>query len=100
MGAECFAIFPLQTVPRDHPRIDGELRALEEVWIYAFNADIEGNGHNSAVKGRWTDGARFRDTERKYMRRRRYFLLDGVHLYDPIDHDLLRTWVPNVIRTD
>jgi hypothetical protein len=98
MGAECFSIFPLQTVPRDHPRIDWELRSLEEAWIYAFNADIEGVGHNSAVKGRWTDGARFRDTERKYMRRGRYFLLDGVGLYDPIDHDMLRSWVPNIVR--
>jgi len=100
MGAGWFVIFPAAILPPDHPNPRRALMLLEEEWIYHLRAHEEGLGYNNAIKGWWTPGARFRDTERKYMRRGSYLLLPGVDPYDPIHGETLSTWVPNSIRPD
>lgn len=100
MGAGCFVIFPAAILPLDFPSPRRALKLLEEDWIYHLRAHEEGLGYNNAIKGWWTLGARFRDTERKYMRNGSYVLLPGVDLYDPILSAILSTWEPNFIRPD
>jgi hypothetical protein len=100
MGAGCFVIFPVAILAADHPNASRALMLLEENWISHLRAHEEGLGYNNAIKGWWTPGARFRDTERKYMRRGNYVLLPGVDLYDPIVNATLSTWVPNLNRSE
>lgn len=100
MGAGCFVIFPAAVLPPDCPNPRRALVILEEDWIYQLRAHEEGLGYNNAIKGWWTPGARFRDTERKYRRSGSYVLLPGVDLFVPIHREILRTWAPNFIRPD
>ncbi len=99
-GPESFHIFPLEIFEADEPGLKNKLRQTEAKWTYRLDADTESQGYNSMVGNSWTDGARLRDSERKYMRKRHYALLPGVDLYDPIKDLLVRSWVPNFIRPD
>ena len=67
-----------------------------EIWcVVQLRAHDERWGYNLEAGHRRTAGALFRDRERKLMRSRsrKYELLDGVHMYDPIHPELLSTWV-------
>ena len=67
-----------------------------EIWcVVQLRAHDERWGYNLEAGHRRTTGALFRDRERKLMRNRsrKYELLDGVHMYDPIHPDLLGTWM-------
>lgn len=68
---------------------------MEVWWVIQFRAHDERWGYNLEAGHRRTTGALFRDRERKLMRSksRKYELLDGVHMYDPIHPELLSTWV-------
>lgn len=76
--------------------IRAELNALELWWAVQLQVHIEQYGYISSAGGYITRGARFRDRERKLMRlnSRKYQLLPGVDLYDPIHPVLLAAWVP------
>ena len=95
-GAEAFFFFAVRLDgigDLDKPRT----RHGIEVWLTAqFCAHDERYGYNQEAGHHPTKAARFRDRERKLMRgnSRKYVLLDGVDIYDPIHPDLLSRWVP------
>lgn len=80
----------------ENMNIDAELNMLEVRWAVQLQVHIEQYGYISSAGGYITRGARFRDRERKLMRpnSRKYQLLPGVDLYDPIHPALLAAWVP------
>lgn len=97
-GPTNFDIVPLEVFEADEPDLIDKLAQAEVNWTRQLAADIESHGYNCMVGNSWTDSARLRDSERKYMRKRRYALLPGVDLYDPIKEELARSWIPNFIR--
>ena len=67
-----------------------------EVWfVIQFRSHDERLGYNLEAGHHRTTGAMFRDRERKLMRgnSRKYALLPGVDMYDPIHPALLSSWV-------
>lgn len=68
---------------------------VEHWWAVRLQAIDEFNGYNLEAGRRRTKGSLLRDREVKLMRptSRKYVLLGGVDLYDPIHPDLLGTWV-------
>ncbi len=64
----------------------------ENDWILRLQSHIEGRGYNCFLGNRWTKGAALRDRERKLIRYRSYYLLDGVDLYDPINEQLVESF--------
>ena len=68
-----------------------------EIWFCAqLCAHDERFGYNLEAGHARTQAARFRDRERKLMRRNseKYELLPGIDMYDPINLELLRSWLP------
>lgn len=68
-----------------------------EIWFAVqFGIEDERRCYNQEAGHRRTMPARFRDRERKLLRRssQKYELLPGVDLYDPINPVLLAGWVP------
>ena len=68
-----------------------------EVWLARqLNAHDERYGYNSEAGHHRSRAARFRDRERKLLKsgRGNYQLLPGVDLHDPINPELLASWVP------
>lgn len=68
-----------------------------EIWFAVqFCAHDERYGYNLVVGGHPTRATRFRNREQKLMRSRsrKYELLEGVDIYDPIAPDLLTSWIP------
>jgi len=86
------------------PRIDAiarserasELNKIEVWFAVQLCAHDERFGYNLEVGHHRTMGARFRDRERKLMRRdsEKYQMLRGVEMYDPINSELLASWLP------
>ena len=68
-----------------------------EVWFAVqLRTHDESCGYSLEVGHYPTRGSRFRDREGKLMRpnSRKYELLPGVNIYDPIPQALLESWVP------
>lgn len=82
-------------------RLDGvadlarQMNKIEIWFVVQFRSHDERYGYNLEAGRHRTTGALFRDRERKLMRgnSRKYSLLPGVDMYDPIDPALLSTWV-------
>jgi group I intron endonuclease len=72
-----------------------ELNQRELWWVVQFQALDERYGYNLEAGGYRTLGARFRDRERKLMRRNsgKYCLLPWVEMYAPINMTMLASWV-------
>lgn len=68
---------------------------IELWWTIQLLAHDESRGYNLEAGRFRTSGALFRDRERKLMRpnSRKYELLAGVDMYDPIHPEILGTWV-------
>jgi hypothetical protein len=77
-------------------RFESHLNKLEVWCTEQMNAHDEQYGYNFEAGGKRTFASRFRDRERKLMRGNsmKYYLLPGVDLYDPINPQLLASWVP------
>ncbi|CAM3317951.1 hypothetical protein POHY109586_01330 [Polaromonas hydrogenivorans] len=73
-----------------------KLKQRELWWVLQLQAHDERYGYNLDAGGYRTLGARFRDRERKLMRRNssKYCLLPWVHMYDPINTVMLASWIP------
>jgi hypothetical protein len=98
-GADKFLFFTPEVFETEtDANSEGGLLALERWWILKFGSHIEARGYNCKIGSRWTLSARFRDRERKLMRRYSYYLLPGLGLYDAIQPELLDTWIPSVDR--
>lgn len=68
-----------------------------ELWFAVqLRAHDECCGYSQEIAHYPTRGSRFRDRERKLMRpnSRKYELLPGTDIYDPIKKELLDSWVP------
>ena len=68
-----------------------------EIWFSAqLGTHDERLGYNLEAGHQLTRASRFRERERKLLRRNsgKYQLLPGVDLYDLINPELLATWVP------
>lgn len=63
---------------------DRERKFREGALIRAMASDDSRYGYNQTRGGRWSDEARQRDTERKYIKKWGFELLPGVNLYDPM----------------
>ena len=95
-GADAFFFFVLHLQNNaDTPR-QSQLDNIEVWFAVQLCTHDERYGYNLEVGHHRTRAARFRDRERKMMRRNsgKYALLPGVDMYDPINSDLLKTWVP------
>lgn len=97
-GAHTFFYCVLEhvTVPAGGNLRD-ELNQRELWWVVQFQAHDERCGYNLEAGGYRTLGARFRDRERKLMRRNsgKYCLLPWVEIYAPINMVMLTSWVPS-----
>lgn len=97
-GAESFFIFTTEVVDSmAEAKRQGGLGAMELHWIVQFRSHDEARGYNCMMAGAWTPAARFRDRERKLLRRGSYALIDSVDLYDPIDALMLDSWAPEAV---
>lgn len=94
-GAGSFIYLMLQTFPPDQSPIARTLlEAHESKWINALGSHTEQHGYNKMVGGAWTIAARFRDHERKLLRRGiRYMILPWGDMDDVINPELIRSWV-------
>ncbi len=94
-GADAFFFFALRVdgLSQEEDKRQG---FMTEIWFAVqLRSHDERYGYNLEVGHHRTRAARFRDRERKLMRRNswKYELLPGVDLYDPIASSLLQTWV-------
>ena len=87
-----FALAPIRPEAAG-ARLGGD--QVELWWTIQLQAHDERFGYNLEAGHCRTSGAQFRDRERKLMRSksRKYELLKGVDMYDPIHPALLGTWV-------
>jgi hypothetical protein len=96
-GAHAFFYYVLElvTVPAEG-NLKFELNQRELWWVVQLQAHDERYGYNLEAGGYRTLGARFRDRERKLMRRNsgKYCLLPWVEMYAPINMVMLASWVP------
>jgi|GEM_PF-1473965 len=95
-GANTFFYYALERVSVVvGANLKSELNQRELWWVLQFQAHDERYGYNLEAGGYRTPGARFRDRERKLMRRNsgKYCLLPWVDMYEPINTDLLTSWV-------
>ena len=96
-GADTFFFYVLELLDvKAETRIRRDLERMELYWVNQLFTHDERNGYNSDAGGHRTRAANFRDRERKLMRSNseKYVLMPHVDIYDAIDHDLLRSWVP------
>lgn len=78
-GVDAFEFFVIEFC--DNVR---ELRFLERYFIRRFATHDARFGYNQSDGSRWSREARLRDTERKYLRSRKFLLLTNVKLGDPM----------------
>jgi hypothetical protein len=74
-----------------------KMDSLEVWWTVQLQSHIEASGYNSEAGHVRTRASRFRDRERKLIKSpagSKYCLLPDVDLYDPVDPDLLWSWLP------
>lgn len=96
-GSDVYFFFALEElVIGPNTKIKRELNRLELWWVVQFQAHVEQFGYVAEAGRCRTRGSRFRDREAKLMRpnSKKYALLPGVDLYDPINQELLASWVP------
>lgn len=96
-GADVWFFFVLATLKSaDDRSIAHKLDRLEVYWVVQLQAHDERYGYVSEAGHCSTMGARFRDRERKLLRRNseRYELLPGTDINDPISPILLSAWSP------
>jgi hypothetical protein len=76
-------------------RFETHLNKLELWFAEQLHAHDEQYGYNFEAGGKRTRASRFRDRERKLMRGNsmKYFFLPDVDMYDPINPQLLASWV-------
>ena len=94
-GADAWFFYALEVLNADETNnLERALNRRELWWVVQLQAHDERFGYVSEAGHCRTTGARFRDRERKLMRRRsqRYELLPGVSLCDGINSDLLMSW--------
>jgi hypothetical protein len=95
-GAHAFIYCVLEhvTVPAGG-NLTYQLNQRELWWVVQLQAHDERYGYNLEAGGYRTLGARFRDRERKLMRRNssKYCLLPQVDMYEPINMSMLSSWV-------
>ncbi len=96
-GGDVYFYLALEVVfPPHTTNLQATLNRRELWWAVQLQAHDERYGYVSEAGHCRTKGARFRDRERKLVRpgSDKYMFLVGVDIYDPIDADLLATWVP------
>ena len=95
-GADAFFFFALHIADGDGRVKPSDLEAAELWFMIQFRSHDERYGYNLEGIHQRTRAARFRDRERKLMRgnSRKYAFLPGVSEFDPINRDLLGSWVP------
>lgn len=96
-GADTYFYYALQAmVVNPEKPLKRVLNRSEVWWVVQLQAHDERYGYVSEAGGCRTRGSRLRDREAKLLRpsSQKYALLPGVDLYDPINHELLASWVP------
>lgn len=102
-GTAKFVIVALQVYPDDGDRLwRHRLRNLELQWAVTLMAYDEERGFNLEAGNVRTPGSRFRECERRLIKKSHYYYLRGrdVHPYDPIPTPLLKSWVRGVSVPD
>jgi len=69
----------------------GEARRLENELIERYQTFDQRRGYNQMHNGKWSPEARLRNTEKKLIARRKYTLLSGVTLDDPMTPDFIQS---------
>jgi group I intron endonuclease len=67
----------------------GEARRLENELIGRYQTHDLRRGYNQMHNGKWSPAARLRNTEKKLIAKRKYALLPGVALEDPMTPDFV-----------
>lgn len=69
----------------------GEARGIENELIGRYQTFDPQRGYNHMHNGRWSPAARLRNTEKKLIAKRKYMLLPGVSLDDPMMPDFVQS---------
>lgn len=69
----------------------GEARRLENELIGRYQTFDLQRGYNQMHNGKWSPAARLRNTEMKLIAKRKYALLPGVSLNDPMTPDFVQS---------
>ena len=95
-GADAVFFFALNIAEGDDRLKPADLEGAELWFMIQFRSHDERFGYNFEAVHQRTRAARFRDRERKLMRRNslKYAFLPGVSEFDPINRELLGSWVP------
>lgn len=95
-GASAFFFFAIDVSGIADTNRASVLNKIEVWFSVQLASHDEVDGYNLEVGHQRTMASRFRERERKLLRRNssKYALLAGVDLYDPIHPELLGSWVP------
>ena len=95
-GADAFFFFALHIAEGDDRLKPADLEGAELWFMIQFRSHDERFGYNFEAVHQRTRAARFRDRERKLMRRNslKYAFLPGVSEFDLINRELVGSWVP------
>lgn len=69
----------------------GEARRLENELIGRYQTFDLQRGYNQMHNGKWSPAARLRNTEKKLIAKRKYALLPGISLNDPMTPDFVQS---------
>ncbi len=95
-GGDVFFFYCLHTADNEGRVKLADLEGAELWFMIQFRSHDERYGYNFEAVHQRTRAARFRDRERKLMRHNslKYAFLPGVSEFDPINRELLCSWVP------
>ena len=95
-GIDSFLFVALQVMQLQGVEADiaAQLEANEVKWIIDLESHTEEHGYNKMIGRAWTLAARFRDHERKLLRRGiRFMPLPWADMGDMLNPELIRSWV-------
>jgi len=95
-GAAAFFYFAIRVDAIADSARPSQLNTIEIWFATQLGTHDERRGYNLEAGHHRTRASRFRERERKLMRGNsgKYELLPDVDLYDPINPDLLLSWIP------
>ena len=95
-GSDAFFFFALRIDGFTEIRRQSQFEGLEAWFANQMGAADEQYGYNLEAGHQRSRASKFRDRERKLMRRNseKYRLLPGVNLLDPVNPRLLESWIP------
>jgi len=90
LGEDAFSFYVLACTHNKH-----HAKMIEHSLILEYETLNHNFGYNKSTSKGWSIEARFRDSERKFMRKGKYVLLPDMVLNQPIPIHLYSTFTPN-----